>query len=223
MRIFLVRHGESMQNIKQSDNIADHRVPLTDLGKWQAEKAAMALRNYLLDHNIYFSPGDTRVWVSPYMRTKQTCECFDKVLGFTDNCIEVLEDIALVEQQFAVFDSSWNVNRKESYPIETEYIKQLRKQSGKFWVRYPLGESPFDVACRVKNHIGTIYRDWEKHHIENVVLFTHGVTLRAYLMQYMHYTVDWYEKEHNPENCWIRYIEDITDAVDKGYIHKGED
>ena len=184
MRIFLVRHGESMQNIKQSDNIADHRVPLTDLGKWQAEKAAMALRNYLLDHNIYFSPGDTRVWVSPYMRTKQTCECFDKVLG---------------------------------------YIKQLRKQSGKFWVRYPLGESPFDVACRVKNHIGTIYRDWEKHHIENVVLFTHGVTLRAYLMQYMHYTVDWYEKEHNPENCWIRYIEDITDAVDKGYIYKGED
>lgn len=221
MRIFLIRHGESMQNVKQSDNIADHNVSLTSLGREQARKSALALKNYLNTHDIDMSRKNTRVWVSPYVRTKETCEEFDKILGFSTGYIDILEDIALTEQQFAVFDSSWNVDRKEKYPIETEYIKQLRKQKGKFWVRYPLGESPFDVACRVKNHIGTIYRDYEKHGIENVVCFTHGVTLRVYLMQYMHYTVDWYENEHNPGNCWIRYIEDINEAVDKGYIYKG--
>lgn len=222
MRIFLVRHGESIQNIKQSDNIADHKITLTDLGKEQARKSAKELERYLNIHDIDLSYSNTMVWVSPYTRTQQTCEIFDGVLGFKDKYIPIKEDIALTEQQFALFDSSWNIDRKGSYPIETEYIRQLREQQGKFWVRYPLGESPFDVACRVKNFIGTIIRDYEKHKIENFVIFTHGVTLRTFVMQYMHYTVEWYENEHNPGNCWIRYIEDINDAIDKGYIYKGE-
>lgn len=40
MRIFLIRHGESVANTGENEvlGLADHRVCLTDCGKEQAEK-----------------------------------------------------------------------------------------------------------------------------------------------------------------------------------------
>jgi len=37
-------------------------------------------------------------------------------------------------------------------------------------------------------------------------------------MQWLHYPVEWFEKELNPQNCSIRLIED---NVDHGYIFEG--
>lgn len=80
-----------------------------------------------------------------------------------------------------------------------------------------MGESPYDVAIRIHQFMGTIYRDLEKHDIDTLIVFTHGTVLRAFTMRWFHYCPEWYENEPNPDNCCIRYIEN---DIDHGYINK---
>jgi len=228
MNIFLIRHGESVQNTGDNEilGLADHKVILTDKGREQAYKSAIALKNYMRhnESNLHLA----RVWYSPYDRTKQTMEEFNKVFQFEKNGVDICEDIRLTEQQFGLFDNIPENKWKELYPNEYQTYQKFRKQKGKFWARLPLGESPFDVALRIRDFFGTIQRDYEKCNIDTLFVFTHGVTLRTFVMQYLHYPVEWYENEHNPGNCWIRRIQDKTargyiyQERDMGYIYKGE-
>ena len=79
-----------------------------------------------------------------------------------------------------------------------------------------MGESVFDVAIRVHQFFGTIYRDYERHGIDILFIFTHGTTLRTFVLQWLHYTPEWFQSEHNPKNCWIRFLDD---KEDRGYIY----
>lgn len=216
MKIFLIRHGESVANTGANEklNLADHRVILTKTGIEQAKDSAKALKKYLSENNIDLSKA--RVWYSPYDRTKETMEIFNSILNL-DKYMDIREDTSLTEQQFGLFDNIPNSKWEEMFPNEYKTWKIFKSQKGKFWARLPMGESPFDVAVRIKNFFGTIKRDYEKHGIDTLFIFTHGITLRTFVMQYLHKTVEWYEEEHNPGNCWIRMIED---KEDKGYIYK---
>lgn len=218
MKIFLIRHGESVQNTGENTtlNLADHKVILTEKGKEQAKNSAEALKQYIKDNNIKWNKAC--VWYSPYDRAKDTKEIFDKILNFNENKISVKEDIHLTEQQFGLFDSIPEEKWEELYPSEYSFYNHVRSQQGKFWAKKPMGESPFDVAIRVKEFFGTLKRDNKNHNIDTVFIFTHGVTLRTFTMQWLHYDVDWYQNEKNPGNCWIRYIKDKNDY---GYIYKG--
>ena len=216
MRIFLIRHGESVANIGANETLglADHRVVLTEIGKAQAKKSAISLKEYLLENKIGLSKA--RAWFSPYDRTKETMEIFNSILNL-DKHMDVREDISLTEQQFGLFDSIPDSKWEDMFPNEYRAWNMFKSQKGKFWARLPMGESPFDVAVRVKNFFGTLKRDYEKHGIDTIFIFTHGTTLRTFVMQYLHRTVEWYEEEHNPGNCWIRLIED---KEDRGYIYR---
>lgn len=216
MRIFLIRHGESVANTGENEKLgfADHRVVLTENGREQARKSAIALKEYLQDNNIDLSKA--RSWFSPYDRTKETMEIFNSVLNL-DKHMDIREDISLTEQQFGLFDSIPDSKWEEMFPNEYRTWNMFKSQKGKFWARLPMGESPFDVAVRVKNFFGTIKRDYERYEIDTLFIFTHGTTLRTFVMQYLHKTVEWYEEEHNPGNCWIRLIDDKEDM---GYIYR---
>lgn len=217
MQIFLVRHGESIANTGENAELgfADHRVVLTDKGKEQAKNSALALQQYIADNKVDLSRA--RAWYSPYDRTKETMGIFNSILHL-DSYMDIREDISLTEQQFGLFDSLPDSKCEELYPNEYRTWNTFKTQNGGFWARLPMGESPFDVAVRVKNFFGTIKRDYEQHGIDTLFIFTHGTTLRVFVMQYLHKTVDWYEKERNPGNCWIRLIDD---KEDKGYIYRG--
>ena len=54
MKIFLIRHGQSMQNTKENYQIGlpDHKVYLTEQGKLEAEDAAKFLLQYIEDNNM---------------------------------------------------------------------------------------------------------------------------------------------------------------------------
>ena len=62
MRIFLIRHGESVANTGENEKLgfADHRVVLTKCGREQAEKSAIALKEYLLENDVDLSKA--RAW-----------------------------------------------------------------------------------------------------------------------------------------------------------------
>lgn len=222
MKIFLIRHGESVANTGENASLglADHRVTLTDKGRKQAERAAHFLNEYLLSN--YKEPAINyrcRAWYSPYDRTKETMEIFNSICNFHDYYASIREDILLTEQQFGLFDSIPEDRWEELFPAEYKVWNTFKSQKGKFWARLPMGESPFDVAVRVRTFFGTIRRDYEDHNIDTLFIFTHGTTLRTFVMQYLHKSVEWYEEEKNPGNCWIRLIED---KIDRGYIYKGE-
>ena len=212
MHIFLIRHGESEANAGENfvKRVPDHLVSLTERGKEQARENGCWLLEYCKENNVDLSRA--RIWRSPFLRTRQTSEEFNKSLGITD----IREDITLTEQQFGLFDSIPFEEWGTLYPAEfAEYERQL-KNFGKFYARLPLGESPFDVAIRIHQFMGTIHRDAEKHGVDTLFIFTHGTTLRAFLLRWFHYSPEWYHEERNPKNCRIR---EIKDGKDLGYIN----
>jgi broad specificity phosphatase PhoE len=128
------------------------------------------------------------------------------------------EHIMLCEQQFGLFDGVPDEELPQRFPLEHAHYALAEKFEGRFWARMPLGESRFDVAMRVHQAFGTFQRDAERHDIRNIVVICHGVTLRAFVMMWCHYTPEWFENEPNPANCAIRLIED---GEDKGYLFDG--
>jgi len=210
MKIFLIRHGETFANIKADiyfdERVPNHLVSLTDNGIRQADAAGKWLARYCEEHSIFLD--NARIWRSPYIRTRQTSEAFNTHLKIDD----VREDITLVEQQFGLFDAIPEEEWEISFPVEYAECRRQWDNDGKFYLRLPGGESPFDVALRVHQFMGTLKRDDK----DVLFVFTHGVTLRCFLLRYFHYTPEWYADEKNPKNCWIRLIDE---GEDKGYIY----
>ncbi len=73
MRIFLVRHGESLGNLDERaySQFGDHNVPLTQWGYRQASEAGSVIAVYLAGLT---EPGSKplRIWYSPFLRTRQS-------------------------------------------------------------------------------------------------------------------------------------------------------
>jgi broad specificity phosphatase PhoE len=208
MKIFLIRHAESTANA-DGNYIArtpDHMISLTDNGIAQANAAGKWLADYCVQNNI--SLENARIWRSPYLRTRQTSEEFNKHL-----CVDsIFEDIALVEMQYGHFDALPEEEWEQKFPVEYAECKRYWDSAGKFYLRFPNGESPFDVSLRVHQFMGTINRDTA----DPLFVFTHGITLRCFLLRWFHYTPEWYASEKNPKNCWIRMIDE---GKDTGYIY----
>lgn len=212
MHIFLIRHGESVGNTGQNnkERMPDHLVPLTERGKRQAFENGRFLAEYCRENGIDLSRA--RIWRSPFVRTRETSEEFNRSLGIGD----IREDITLIEQQYGLFDYLTLEEKLKKYPDECAEYQRQADHFGKFYARLPLGESPFDVAIRIHQFMGTIRRDYEKNGVDTLFVFTHGTTLRTFLLRWFHYTPEWYHEEPNPKNCWIR---EIIDNTDLGYIN----
>ena len=208
MKIFLIRHGESVTNVGDNyvSRVPDHLVALTENGVAQANAAGRWLADYCARNAIPLE--NARIWRSPYRRTRQTSEEFNKYLRVND----IREDITLVERQFGLFDALPEEEWERQFPKEYADCKRLWDNAGNFYLRLPGGESPFDVTLRVHQFMGTISRD----SADTLFVFTHGITLRCFLLRWFHYTPEWYESERNPKNCWIRLIDEGADA---GYIY----
>lgn len=216
-RIFLIRHGESLQNIKLTEDhdIFDGDVPLSPTGELQAYEIGRFLKGYVLENSI--DMNDSVLWESPYLRAEQTANGIKKHLQFCRN----YQDPRLVERDFGLFD---NISRKR-WDIIAEHatnntdIRQ-RSMRGRFFCRLPQGESPLDVFNRVSTFMETIYRD----SFGNLFIVTHGALIKVFLMRVFHYPLDWFYNEPRPENCSVRLIERGDDGKmkDCGYIYSGK-
>lgn len=222
-------------------------MPLSEDGFEQAQKAGVFLCRYFHENRLFLTDGvgnlklfKARLWVSPYLRTRQTADAIEGEFRRmwlaprmkdaegnqppgpwqTEQVFKYgrREHINLVEQQFGLFDGFEDDELAGRFPAEYAHYKKCEDQEGKFWARMPLGESRFDVAVRCHQAFGTFKRDEEKHGIDTIIVVAHGATLRAFTMQWLHLPYEWFEKERNPKNCSIRLIEDDED---RGYIFEG--
>jgi 2,3-bisphosphoglycerate-dependent phosphoglycerate mutase len=158
--------------------------------------------------------------VSPYRRTRQTGDAIGAVLERARFKFDRREATELRELEFGLFDGVRDEDLPEAYPLEYKHYEKYKRFAGEFFAPMPLGESRCNVADRVKGVFGTILRDASSDRpdpILDFIVVSHGVTIRCFRMQWMHYSYEWYEKERNPLNCSVQLIEGRTEG---GYLDR---
>ena len=206
IRIFLVRHGQSEANLDKTVNarLPDHKIELSPAGRHQATAVGKYLAETLADSQR------VRILCSPYMRARQTSEGIEQALAAAAVRFDKREAIELREMHFGLFDGIADEDLPKIFPREFEHYEKHKRFEGEFFAPMPLGESRCSVADRVKGVFGTILRDASADRpdpITDFVIVSHGVTIRGFRMQWMHYPWEWFERERNRQNCSAQLIE----------------
>ncbi|KAK3140762.1 hypothetical protein QOZ80_5AG0405470 [Eleusine coracana subsp. coracana] len=199
-RIILVRHGESQGNLDMSayTTTPDYRIPLTPLGADQARAAGRRIRDVVSANNwkVHF-------YVSPYARTRATLREIGRAFP-RDRVIGVREECRVREQDFGNFQVEERMRA----------VKETRQRFGRFFFRFPEGESAADVFDRVASFLESLWRDIDMGRLEqdascetNLVIVSHGLTSRVFLMKWFKWTVDQFERLNNFDNCEFRVMQ----------------
>jgi broad specificity phosphatase PhoE len=215
--IVLVRHDTSIANVDPSvyKRLPDHAIPLAELDSPRAQRAAELVAA------LGFAPEATCSWCSPYLRCRQTEDAvLRRVFGDAHARIRRRESFLLREQEFGDWDSLTDEEAEHELPRAFAKRKLLTDNYGKFYFRYPNGESRADVVLRVMVLMGKVHRsDFANH-----VFFLHGVTQRAFRMAWLNLGVDWFEEEPNPGNASVLLIRrDETRRWIERYLPDGEE
>lgn len=86
--------------------------------------------------------------------------------------------------------------------------KAQRKEFGRFFFSFPEGEAGLSVFNRVTSFLATLHRDFKRLRCDcglemkdlNILVVTHGLTLRLFIMRYFQLTVEEFEMTWNPPN-----------------------
>lgn len=194
-RIILIRHGESEGNFDhlRYHTTQDFALKLTPVGIQQAKQAGMQIKELLEDEKVY-------VYLSPFFRTRETFQHIREAID--NNVVKAIEDPRIREQD-------WGHLR---HPDDNKGIIEERDNFSIFYFRIPDGESGADVYDRVSNFFDTLHRDFKKENFpENVLIISHGLTMRLFLMRWFHWSVEEFESLHNPRNCQIIIMEKLMD------------
>jgi broad specificity phosphatase PhoE len=184
--IKLVRHAESLANVGEvsAHEIGDHLIPLTARGQEQARQVGGEI-------GAAFVRGGL-VYVSPYRRTRETLAW-------------LLEGAGLDEDERAglrVYDDPRLREVEHGYePIEPQ--EELRRTHGWFYYRFRGGESPADCFDRTSGFLESMMRQVERKGAERVLIVTHGLTIRCFVMRFLHLRVEDFDELANPHNCAV--------------------
>lgn len=212
INLLLVRHAISEANLDKSVNarLPDSRIPLAEEGHMQARAAGEAIADFLIDEPPHSGFGSTRILCSPYERTRQTSAQIEAALSDRAISFDRREELALREISFGLFDGISDEELPERFPAEHAHYQKHVDFEGEFYAPMPLGESRAQVADRVKGVFGTIIRDnspkEDGSRIKNFIIVSHGVTIRAFMMQWLHHTPEWYQDQTNPNNASVTLI-----------------
>ena len=190
MEVLLVRHGQSEGNLKKGDinkvdpqQNGDHKLNLTPIGITQAENEGREIGPDFI--------RDALIYSSPYKRTRQTLDGIIEGAGAEKNKLIIYEDPRLREVEHGFHGTSEDVAKQES----------LRKTHGKFYYRFKGGESPADCYDRVATFLESLQRQVQRKGRDKILIVSHGLTIRCFIMRFLHLTVEQFGKIKNPSNC----------------------
>ncbi|KAJ0464497.1 putative phosphoserine phosphatase [Helianthus annuus] len=204
-RIILVRHGEGEGNRDGStySTVPDHQIALTQQGISQARLAGTQIRQLVSGSDSLPDTWKVYFYVSPYTRTQSSLR--EIARSFPRKCvIGVREECRIREQDFGNFQIT----------EEMKVIKDVRQRFGRFFYRFPEGESAADVYDRVSSFLESLWRDIDMNRLNhdpstdlNLIIVSHGVALRVFLMKWFKWTVEQFEYLHNFDNCEFRVMQ----------------
>ncbi len=187
MIIKLVRHGQSQANvgIVNATEIGDANVLLTDIGIKQAREAGTIIGSEFVSKAL--------IYTSPYLRARQTT--YNLIDG--SDCVNQAE-VPRIYEDPRLREAEFGMNKQET-DIRAE--KDIRDIQGYFYYRYNGGESPADVYDRMSMFIDSMMRQSERKRTSRILIISHGITVRCFVMRFMKLTVEQFDKLDNPEHC----------------------
>jgi broad specificity phosphatase PhoE len=130
--ITLIRHGEPDWSPEGGPSVSDPA--LTPFGVCQAEASAKALAHLNLD----------ALYVSPYLRAKQTADVISKTLGLEPVVVEGIEEVGV------------NVTGRTQQQVEEYFIAGTRRPLDEHWTGWPDSETFHDFHQRVTSAVTDI-------------------------------------------------------------------
>ena len=223
-RIYLIRHGQSQGNVEEKvyEHIPDNLIPLTPHGRTQATNAGRrlwaSLKHAGLDRKVKF-------WISPHLRCRETTDKLLLLLPTTP--LNSLDSLPSSPQNTTPLPLSRPRHQGDMGAIRPQEEPRLREQDfghfrdeaqqkkcledrerfGRFYYRFPHGESGADVYDRVSTFLETLYRDLESGKFTAICLVSHGLTLRFFLMRLLRWRVETLDTMANFDNCEIAILE----------------
>jgi broad specificity phosphatase PhoE len=215
--IYLIRHGESYGNIdiKTYEKTPDWQIPLTEKGKTQAKTVCnilwkkLQIDNWIekINRPTPYTLPLVAVYCSPWYRARETAAPFMERLKakmpLYTNPLSSLESIPTYsyKEDPRLREQEWGNFKEEPWSGK---IARERKKFGTFFYRMPFGESGADVFDRISTFNETLHRDFKNPNFpENMVIFSHGLTIRIFLMRWFHWTVEEFQNIRNPRNGQI--------------------
>jgi len=172
--LVIIRHGESVKNIERAriDQFDSNKlklditerdmdIELSEKGEWQAIATGNALAK---------GPKFDVVFVSPYIRCRQTADLIIEQLGYAPR---VVVEERLREKEFGVVENLTKKGIAKFHPEEWE----RRERDGRYYYRPAGGESYPDVGMRVHSFLSTLARDYRKM---NVLIVGHSVVVKMF-------------------------------------------
>ena len=149
---YICRHGEAENNAKMIiSSFAENPHHLTDKGKKQAEEAGKWLSNKKID----------LIYVSPFIRTKETAEIIAKKIGFDKK--KIILDTKISEINAGV----WNGKAFNDFVKEFSHADRFTETPEK-------GENYVDIKKRMGDFI---YDLEKKHEGKNILIVSHDTPL----------------------------------------------
>lgn len=191
MKIHLIRHGQSLANTGEVKpyETPDHDIGLTDYGKTNCTLFGKKYSHLFTDKNF--------IYHSPFQRCKESLAYMLMGSGLFDNTpydftknIDSINNISQEEVRLREVDIG-------VYELKNKYKKERVKQ-GWFFYRFPNGES----AAEVYDRVCSFYQDmlFRSEYNKDVVIISHGITIRCFIMRALKLTVKDYISLDNPEN-----------------------
>lgn len=186
-RLYLLRHGQTDNNILNIIAGKSPDTPLNDTGLKQATLTARALSQTIVHH----------VYMSPALRAKQTAQkIVEHHIPFA--LTEVLENFE--EINFGVLEGLPYKKAKELHENLLETYKQIPSRCV-----FPKGESVTEAYSRVGKSINRILK--ERPDNESVLIVSHGGTMALILIYLFGLDMDkmFHAIRHN--NCGLSIID----------------
>ncbi|KAI8471238.1 MAG: histidine phosphatase superfamily [Monoraphidium minutum] len=204
-RLVLVRHAESAGNLDATRyaETPDYEIPLSAAGHQQAAACGAQIRGLLEAAYGPGTPYKLHFVTSPYTRSRQTFVGLRHAF-LEEHIAGVNEAVQLREQDFGNFQVPHRI---------AEDIKE-RNRFGRFYYRFPEGESTADVYNRVAIFEDNLLRDIRAGEFganSTIVLVSHGLTLRVFLMHWFNWSVEQFLQVYNPPNALPLLIRKVSE------------
>jgi broad specificity phosphatase PhoE len=135
------------------------------------------------------------VYASPYRRTRQTLAGILEGAGENEPERDLRKEIRVYE------DPRLREVEHGYEPVSAQ--EELRKRHGWFYYRFRGGESPADCYDRTSNFLESMMRQSERKKADRVLIVTHGLLIRCFVMRFLHLSVEQFDALANPSNCAI--------------------
>jgi broad specificity phosphatase PhoE len=190
--IKLVRHGESEANTGKmlAYEAGDHAIPLSARGIEQAREVGKKIGRDFVEGALAYT--------SPYRRTRET------LAAIYEGC-----QLAPPASPRGIYEDPRLREVEHGYePIESQ--ETLRKTHGWFYYRFKGGESPADCFDRTSAFLESMMRQVERKKASRVLIVTHGLTIRCFVMRFLHLGVEDFDALANPPNCAVITLDDAA-------------